>query len=273
MVDAVVSKTTDFIVSVQIRFRAPIKKRGYLSVCKINIKAIIKLHQKKYRYLEKQFLVEGFHLVEQALKVNKLKTIFVLRSHYEQYQNFKNIIIVDEIILNKLSQSKTPQPVIGLCDFLPITTHYADEKLIILLDYIQDPGNLGTIIRSAVSFGVKTIYLSDNCVDIYNHKVIQASQGAIFNVKFVYTKLKTIIKKLKLEKFKIYGTFLNEQAQDLKLINFAQKKAIIFGNEAKGINQELLKIIDENFIIKINQDINSLNVAIALSIVLFYLQE
>lgn len=235
------------------------------------IKNTKKLHQKKYRFLEKKFIIEGFHLVDEALKLNKIEIIFILDTHYQNYQNFNNVIIVNQDILNIISQNESPQPIIGVCNFFDQENQINDDT-VILLDNIQDPGNLGTILRTCVAFNIKKIYLSSNCVDIYNYKVIQASQGAIFHINIIYTNLVEIINKLKLHNFKIYGTRLQPSSTNLKDLHFNKKRAIIFGNEGQGINKELWSMIDDNFIIKMNNKIESLNVAIALSIVLFYVQ-
>ena len=140
-----------------------------------------------------------------------------------------------------------------------------------ILDNIQDPGNLGTIIRSCVAFNVDTLIISDNSVDLYNPKVLRATQGMIFHLNIIVTNLIKIIKELKDEGYKVAGT----NVVNGTLVSEFEKKerfAIIMGNEGNGVSSEVSKLIDENIYIPISQTCESLNVGVAASIILYELR-
>lgn len=232
------------------------------------IKTLLKLHKRKYRDLYQQFLVEGFHLVMEALKQNKLFMILTTKELADQFNDFSNVIIVPEKIIHKLSTTTSPQGVIGVCNFNEIKEEQ-NFDLVVLLDQIKDPSNLGAIIRSCVAFGVQTLYLSNDSVDIYNDKVIRASQGAIFYLNIVNTNLELVISQLKVDGFKLYGTLFKVAKTSLNNLKFNDKVALLLGNEAHGISSSLWNLIDENFCIPISTNIESLNVAHSLSISLY----
>ena len=140
------------------------------------------------------------------------------------------------------------------------------------MDNINDPGNMGTLIRSSLGFGIDTIVISNDSVDVFNEKVIRASQGAIFNVNIVYADLLTVIEKLKAQSVKVIGTSL-ESSVDLKEVGKLEKYAIILGNEANGVKKEILNETDTNVRIKMDSKLESLNVAVAGSIIMYYLCE
>ena len=141
------------------------------------IKDIKKLQTKKYREKTNLFLVEGEHLVLEAYKAGCLETL-ILKDGFE-YNLDVNTISVTENVLKYISELDTPQPMMGVCHKKEISNAKGN---IIILDNVQDPGNLGTIIRSAVAFNFDTIVLSNDSVDVYNSKVVRASQGLLFNV-------------------------------------------------------------------------------------------
>ena len=135
-----------------------------------------------------------------------------------------------------------------------------------LLDNIQDPGNLGTIIRSAVAFDIKTIILSNDSVDLYNDKVIRASEGMLFHINIIRMDLKDAIKELKEKNYTIYGTDVIK-GTTLKEIAFDDKTAITIGNEGQGMKEELKKLSDKMIHIPINCE--SLNAGVAASIIFY----
>ena len=228
------------------------------------VKEITKLKEKKYRELQGLFLVEGYHLVDMAK--DYLKIVFVRnKKDYGKIPNVTYYLVNDEII-KKISQTQSSQGIIGVC-------HKMQEKPlsssnIFILDNLQDPGNVGTIIRSALAFGYKDIILGNDSVDIYNDKVIRSSQGAVFNVNILYRELVEEIKQLKNAGYRIYGTALSN-AKSLSKITFSDKNAIILGNEGNGVKEELLECADENIFIDITKEIDSLNVGVAGSIIMY----
>ena len=145
---------------------------------------------------------------------------------------------------------------------------------ILLLDGIQDPGNLGTIIRSAVAFNVDTICLSPDTVDIYNPKVLRSTQGMIFHTNIIIKSLKEIISMLKEREIPIYGTRVDYGIDVSTLREKDRKKyALVMGNEGNGVSEEILDMCDEYIYISMNPDVESLNVGVATSIILYELDK
>lgn len=233
------------------------------------------LQKSKNRYQNQQFLVEGWHLVEKALQEEVVLTIFILIDQLKRYQSKLpkkvKIVLVNKEIIKKISQEITPQGIIALCKFKVVIEKNPNNVL--LLDKIQDPSNLGAILRSCSAFAINKLFLSHDSVDLYNHKVISASQGAIFNVNLEYCDLIPLIEKLKKENYYLYGTFLHEtkSLKTLETIKFQTKNAILFGNEGQGINQELRNLVDENVLIKTTNNVESLNLATSVAITIYSL--
>jgi TrmH family RNA methyltransferase len=230
------------------------------------IKSLHKLKEKKNRIQEKKFLIEGFHLVEEAYKANKL--IQILTTQY--VSKFESIeqIIVSEPIIEKLSFTKNPQGIIGVCKMS--SNNEIKGSKILLLDNVNDPGNLGTLIRSSLGFYIDTIVLSEDCVDLYNDKTIRATQGAMFNINIIVADLKNVIDVLQKQNIKVIGTSL-QSSKNLKEIEKIDKYAILLGNEANGVKAELLEKTNFNVRIEMNNKLESLNVSVAGSIIMYYL--
>ena len=230
------------------------------------IKDIYQLKQKKYRNQTRQFMIEGLHLVEEAYKNKVLK--IVLSNDELLLNKFTDVrtILVNNQIIEKLSNTTTPQNVLGVVDIIENKFELVDKYLI--LDGVNDPGNLGTIIRTSLALGVNHLILSNNTVDIYNDKVIRATQGAIFKANIFYTELEDIYIKLKQNNIKIITTSLeaNKTLNDLERID---KFAIVVGNEANGISNVSKEYADELIIIPMKNNIESLNVGIASGIILY----
>ena len=229
------------------------------------IKNIRKLNKKKYRDESNNFIVEGIHLVNEAYKTGCLKEVFILNNNDYNLDIKKTYITLE--VMKSLSSLETPCDIIGICE---CKTSKELGKRILILDDIQDPGNLGTIIRSCVAFNVDTILLSNNSVDLYNSKVIRGAQGMNFYINIIRCDLVKMIKILKDNNFKIFGTSV-KSGNDLKSIKNIEKYAIIMGNEGAGVNRNILSLCDENIYIKMNEKCESLNVAVATSIILYEL--
>ena len=236
----------------------------YSSIENKKIKELKKLHLKKYRDRENLFLVEGYHLILEAYKTGFLKELFVLEGN--EYDIDVPINYVSYGVMKYLSNLDTPPKVIGICE-------KKESKIkgdrILILDEIQDPGNLGTIIRSAVAFNVDTIVLSSDTVDLYSSKVIRASQGMLFKINIVIDNITDVIDQLKGQNYKIIGTKVS-LAKNLKSLEKMDKFAIIMGNEGNGVKKEILDLCDEHVYIKMSDKCESLNVAVATSIILFW---
>lgn len=239
----------------------------YTSIENNRIKEIAKLKDKKYRDLSNLFLVEGEHLISEAYKCGYLCTL--IKEEKETFQLDIETLIVNEKVLNYLSTLKTSAKLIGICKK---KADVLSGNHLLLLDDIQDPGNLGTIIRSAVAFNVDTIVLSENCVDLYNEKVIRATQGLIFNINIIRTNLENLVPILKEKAYKIYATKVTN-GKSLKNIEKNNKFAIIMGNEGNGVSDSLLNMSDEYLYIDMNSSCESLNVGVATSIILYELDK
>ncbi|MFA6753377.1 MAG: RNA methyltransferase [Bacilli bacterium] len=228
------------------------------------IKLLIKLKDKKYIKNNNLFLVEGQYLVEEAIKNNYIKEIFLLEKEANIYED---VTYVTGDILKKVTNLTNPPKVIGLC-------HTLKEKDIkgnvLILDDIKDPGNLGTIIRSAVAFNYDTIIISKKSVYLYNPKVIRATEGMLFNINIIINDIVPYLNKLKKDNYIIYGTDVNKGVLAKPEPN---KHALIIGSEANGINQDILKLCDHNLYIKMNKKCESLNASISASILMHELNK
>ena len=172
------------------------------SVNNSHIKDIYKLREKKYRDKDNLFLVETFHLVEEAVKSGCVKEVILSEGYDIDFSG--NKIYVSDMVMNKLSSTNSNPKVIAVCNRLLESDDIG--KRVIILDNIQDPGNLGAIIRSAVAFNFDSIILSNDSVDLYNSKVIRATQGMMFHINIVIRDLKEVIPILKEKEIPIYGT-------------------------------------------------------------------
>jgi len=234
------------------------------------IKSILKLKQKKYREETSSFLIEGEHLVEEALKVNRI-TLLIKNENYTGNLGYEKELIVTSNVFNALAFSKTPQGIMAICRIKEIPLAYQTLSKVLILDGLQDPGNVGTLIRSALAFGFDAMILSNNCVDIYNNKVVQATQGAFFRLSIVKAELLKQIAILKANGFTIFGTSLIEKAIPLESIDFTNysKIGVVLGNEGNGVSKEILEKTDYSIKIQISEQVESLNVAIAGSIIMY----
>lgn len=230
------------------------------------VKELLKLYDKNERIKQRKYLIEGYHLVKEALSAKVLDTVLIINA--SDYIDGVNNILVSENIINKLAKTKNPQGIIGVCLMKEINRLIGSR--FILLDNVSDPGNLGTIIRTALGFNIDGVILSPGTVDVYNDKVIRSTQGALFKVPLIQMDLVEAIKALKNNGIYIIGTSLH-QSIDLKQLNKPNKFGIVLGNEAQGINDSILQLTDVNVKIDINEALESLNVAIAGAIMMFYL--
>lgn len=227
------------------------------------IKEISKLKNKKYRDLTNTYLVEGEHLVEEAYKNNLLIKIILLEDTICNYDIEK--IYVTKEVMKKLTELDTPNKIIGI---VKKNTPLPIGNKILILDNIQDPGNLGTIIRSSVAFDIDTIVLSPNTVDIYNPKVIRSTQGMIFYTNIITLELKEFINEIKTKNYTIFGTNVRN-GKNIKEITLPEKFALVLGNEGQGVSKEIESLCDDNIYVKMSSKCESLNVSVATSILLY----
>ncbi len=205
------------------------------------IKLAASLQHKKYRIRENLFVAEGTKLVLDLIEKGKVKYILCTEKWANTYPHLPTMI-VNEQQLKKASSLQTVTPVIGIFEIPEVHTFDYEEFPVLILDTIQDPGNLGTIVRTAAWFGIKHIVCSPETVDIYNPKVVQATMGALALVTMHYEHLTSILEKLQEKNIPIYGTFL--EGNNIYQTQLSRKSAIVIGNEGKGISKELHSFIN-----------------------------
>ena len=222
------------------------------------VKELCKLYDRKYRKDSDLFIVEGKHLVAEAYKHGLLKEVYSLEE-----VDYDNVTLVSDAVMKKITSLTSIPSMIGVCKKIK---EKEIGNRILILDNIQDPGNLGTIIRSAVAFSIDTIVLSSDTVDLYNPKVIRATQGMLFSVNIIIRDLIPFVPTLK--DYKKYTTNV-VCGTELKSVEKSNKYAIIMGNEGQGVNKDLALECDEAIYINMNPLCESLNVAVATSIILY----
>lgn len=230
------------------------------------IKNYIKLKDRKYRKKTKTFIIEGLHLVLEAYKNGNIIELILEKDEILPL-DVKCVYVTNDII-NKISSLDTPSKIMALCNEKEPNEDLGDKVL--LLDNIQDPGNLGTIIRSSVAFNIDTIVLSPDTVDLYNPKVLRATQGMFFHINIIVKELNSVIENLKNREIPIYGTRV-EFGEDVREFKNKDKNkyALIVGNEGNGVSSEILEKCNKFLYIDMNEKVESLNVAVATSIILY----
>ena len=226
------------------------------------IKEIVKLSDPKISKEKGLFKIEGFHALEMAVKADVVEEVYLIKEDKELPKKITQVIVSEEI-MQKISSTKNPQGAVVVCRRLPESQKLGEKVL--LLDGVSDPGNLGTILRTALAFGYNDVLLSEGSVSQYNEKVLQASQGAIFKLNivnnFVLTKLK--------EEYQIITTEIKGSVE-LNDVKAKCKHVLVLGNEAHGVSKEISKLADLKVRIDI-KNIESLNVAIAGAIAMYKL--
>ena len=215
------------------------------------------LRNKQFRDQERRFLIEGDHLINEAKKQNLvIETISIVDKNADYF--------VTKEIMEKISEQKSISYNAAVVRFIKEDSITGN---ILILDGVQDPGNLGTIIRSCIAFGVSNIILSDNSVDLYNSKVIRATEGMIFNINVLRRNLIEFIPIVKNLGYKIVGTDV-KNGINIKNIN-KENIAIVMGSEGQGLSNEVKNMCDNFVYIKMDNACESLNVGVATSILLY----
>jgi len=246
-------------------------------ISKNRIKFLISLQKKKVREEENLYIIEGDKLVREFLAAGiKVETVYAKPEFISSlHASSKNAVSEIEAVtfedLRQISTLKTPHNALAVIpiehnEFVAATVL---QNLCVVLDFVQDPGNLGTIIRAAAWFGIKNIVCSENCVDVYNPKVIQACMGAILHVNVNYTDLNGFLQEAEKKKIPVYGTLLEGKSVYDHLLS--ANGISLLGNESKGISEDLLPYVSEKIVIpKYSSEkygIDSLNVGMAASVV------
>lgn len=237
-----------------------------------HVKDWIKLHSKKYRTRTQSFLIEGFHLLEDAINSGwHIETLIVQDGvMLPDWLSTQKFITVNQQVFTAISQTETPQGVAAVVK-MPDTQHITGNHLL-LIDQVQDPGNLGTMIRTADAAGFSQVILGKGTVDVYNDKVIRASQGSIFHIPVLEANLLELIPNLQKQSYTVLASALhNSVAYDA--VGQPNKVALVMGNEGSGITPEILQLADQCIKIPIYGQAESLNVSIAAGILMYQLRK
>ena len=232
------------------------------SVNNDTIKELVKLRDKKHRDLNNIFFVEGKDMVDEAYKKGLLREVYLLDGVDNIYDGIPYVYVSVDV-MKKISDMESASSYFGVCN-KKVEDDIGDR--IIILDDIQDPGNLGTIIRSAVAFDFNTIILSRGTVDLYNPKVIRSTKGMIFNINVLVRDLDSYLDEL--EDYTIYGTDVIEGI-DISKENIPSKMALVIGNEGRGISDNVRGHCHKFINIKMSDRCESLNAGVSASILMY----
>ncbi|WP_339060004.1 RNA methyltransferase [Tepidibacillus marianensis] len=241
------------------------------------VKSWVSLKMKQGRMEQGVYLIEGFKLVEEAIRSKvDIQSIIYGMEHEIPFswqpwiqQSDISLYQVSQSIIEKLTDTKTPQGFYAIIEQKKNSLEdLINKRFLLLVDEVQDPGNLGTIIRSADAAGIEAIVLGKGTVDVYNGKVIRSAMGSMFHVPFVEADLTQVILKLQDKGFIVVGTSPHTEKNYFEL-DYKQRMAIIVGNESKGLSEIRIEQVDQMVKIPFMGMAESLNVAIATAIILF----
>ena len=242
-----------------------------------SFKKIKKYKTKKYRDKDKRFLAEGvkfldfdtvpeYIIIDEEFSENK-----EIINRIKKFENSEKIVL-SSTLFSQLSSQENSQGVILVYKYKENDINMVGDNIIVL-DRVGDPGNLGTIIRTADACGYKDIVLVKGSVDCYNEKVVRSTMGSIFNINIYYIEEEELLKFLKERKYKIISTVLSDDCIPYTEMKLEKRNAIIFGNEGSGIGENIIKNSDEKIIIPIYGSAESLNVAMACGIIIYKCRE
>lgn len=241
------------------------------SVQNQKIKTIKKLTKNKDRQQEKSFIIEGMHLIDEAFKSDwEIKQLvisedFILPKHLV---NLDYLVLADNVF-TYLSETKTPQGILAIVK-MKENIQVIGNKLL-ALDAVQDPGNVGTLIRTADAAGYDGVVLGKGTADMFNEKTIRASQGSIFHIPVISKELEPFLLEKQAIEYKIYTTSLMN-AVDYKSVDKQNKFILVMGNEGSGVSEEIMKLSNLRLHIPIHGEAESLNVAVAAGILMYELK-
>ena len=227
------------------------------------VKDACALKLKKVRTEKHLFLMEGIKNFDMALKYGKVKQVFTTIGLPKIKQDIEAYRVNDEV-LRKLANSDNPEVIVFVCEQLEPRKDKKDYHKIVYLDQINDPGNLGTILRTTVAFNYDAVILSKSSVDLYNEKVVAASKGSIFMIDAFYDDINNYT-----DKYQIIASALDD-AVSLESVKKPKDFVLVLGNESHGVSEEVLKLANTVVKIDMNDNIDSLNVAVAGGILMNY---
>ena len=233
------------------------------SISNSQIKRVASLQNKKYRDEYKEFFIEGEKSIKEAIKFNqKIKNIYYCPKMIDYKLNFPGTEVTEEII-KKITDVTTSQGIVAVCE-IPQYTEFEKDR-ILFLDRVQDPGNVGTIIRTADAFGFDAVLLSQGCADVYSPKVVRATMGSIFHLPIIQN---VNVEEIKAIGNKIYSSSL-ETNEFLGELEIPEKFILVIGNEGNGISEGIKNITDKFVKIKMDGNAESLNASIAAGILMY----
>ena len=234
-----------------------------------------KLKQKKYRDEKNLFCVEGMKLLKEALRSDfRVKYIIYTGDAPEIKAVYPQMIQVTREVYKKITDEDGFEGVMCILEKPDAQSCIKYEKPVIILDNLQNPGNVGAIIRTAEAVCDADIILTGGCADIYSGKTQRAAMGAIFRQKIKISKnMKRELEILKEKGYNIFAAYLGEGARSIESVKFEGRYAVIFGSEGSGLSAEIAEMCDERIIIPINAESESLNVSVAAGIILWEMQK
>ena len=234
------------------------------------VKNAKKLHRKKYR--KSAYLIEGWHLFEEAVQAGvTIEKIFALENYQEQLAAFSQTVWVSEDILLDLADSQTPQGIVAVVQKEEVEqTDFSQGKFLFLED-VQDPGNVGTIIRTADAAGFTGVIVSDKSADIYSLKTLRSMQGSHFHLPIYRMSSQALLKETKEAGIPVLATTLSKDSVDYRELPPIENFVLVMGNEGQGISPLMAENADQLVHISMKGKAESLNVAVAAGILIFHL--
>lgn len=244
------------------------------SVQNNQVKEWKKLLTRKGRKKQSKYVIEGEHLVEEAIRAKAaIETILIREDKWSGYLDYDadRSVMISEEVSALLTDTVTDQGIFAVVHMKEEQQSITGNRPVLLLDKIQDPGNLGTLIRSADAAGFEGVIIGKGSVDLYNPKALRSAQGSHFHLPVIHEELLHWIEAFKKQGIEVYGTALDERAESYHEVSSKDAFALIVGNEGNGVDPEILKQTTKNLYIPIKGKAESLNVAIAASVLMFSL--
>ncbi len=233
------------------------------------VKNAKKLHQKKYR--KSAYLIEGWHLFEEAVQAGvTIEKVFALESYRDQLVAFPQTIWVSEEILLDLADTQTPQGIVAVIQKEEVGLPDLHQGKYLFLEDVQDPGNVGTMIRTADAAGFTGVIVSDKSADIYSLKTLRSMQGSHFHLPIYRMPLVSFVEEAKKSNLPILATTLSRESKDYRELSSLENFVLVLGNEGQGISSVMAESADQLVHIGMKGRAESLNVAVAAGILMFY---
>ena len=233
------------------------------------VKNAKKLHQKKYR--KSAYLIEGWHLFEEAVQAGvTIEKVFALESYRDQLVAFPQTIWVSEEILLDLADTQTPQGIVAVIQKEEVGLPDLHQGKYLFLEDVQDPGNVGTMIRTADAAGFTGVIVSDKSADIYSLKTLRSMQGSHFHLPIYRMPLVSFVEEAKKSNLPILATTLSRESKDYRELSSLVNFVLVMGNEGQGISSVMAESADQLVHIGMKGRAESLNVAVAAGILMFY---